>query len=244
MKYQQDDIVDVWDRVAESYSASSVAQPDYQANIHVMLQHIGNPSGKTMCEVGCGSAVISAVFGHKGAEISLVDKSSKALDFAQRTFNQEGLKAKYYLQDATDMEFPDGHFDVVWNAGVIEHFRDEGKIALIREMWRIVKPGGILLIMVPNKWDIPFVLGKWLAMWRKTWQFGYEDDLSSFQLRKLARLSGLSSFTVFAFNPIVGWWFLPYGNSLTKRLGLNTTAWHKRRCPLGHVLGLSARKSS
>ena len=242
MAYQQKDIIDVWNRVSESYSAEAVAQPDYQASIETIVKCIGDPSGKECVEVGCGSGVISAALGRMGAKTSLVDKSPKALDFARKHFEKNGITAEFHLQDATDMKFPDGNFDVVWNAGVIEHFTDEGKIALIREMWRVVKPGGILLIMVPNKWDIPFILGKWLAILRNTWPFGYEDDLSFFRLRKLAQRAGLCKFTVFAFNPIVGWWFLPYGNSITKRLGLNTLTWHQRRWPMGHVLCLSGRK--
>ena len=201
MVYQLDDIEAVWDRVAESYSACSVEGPDYQAVIRTILRNIGDPAGKTICEVGCGSGAISGVLGRMGAAISLLDKSQKSLDFARHCFEEQELKAEYYLQDATSMDFPDGKFDVVWNGGVIEHFTDEGKVALIREMWRIVAPGGVLLILVPNWWDIPFTVGQWLAKWRGTWRFGYEDDLSHLRLRKLARRSGLEEFRLHAFKP-------------------------------------------
>ena len=244
MAYQPDDVEAVWDSVAESYSQSAVLEPDYQAVIHTILRHVGDPTGKTICEVGCGSGMISAVLGRMGAKITLVDKSPKALDFARGHLRQQGLKAEYYLQDATGMDFADEKFDVVWNGGVIEHFTDEGKVALIREMWRIVSPEGILLILAPNRWDIPFSLAQRLAKRRGTWQFGYEDDLSYLRLRRLASRSGLSGFALFAFNPIVGWWFLPHGRSLMEKLGLNTTVWHRRRWPLGNVLCLSARKAA
>jgi len=132
---------------------------------------------------------------------------------------------------------------VVWNGGVIEHFTDEGKVALIREMYRITRPGGLLLIVVPNALDLPFRLGKWIAERRGKWIFGYEDDLSEGRFRRLAERAGLKQVDLSAHNPIVGWWFLPYGRWLTDRLGLNTTRWHAKQTRFGHALSLAARKS-
>jgi ubiquinone/menaquinone biosynthesis C-methylase UbiE len=109
MASQQNNIIDVWDRVSETYSADAVVQPDYQAQIHIMLRSIGNPSGNAMCEVGCGLGVISVALSHMGAKISLVDKSPKALDFAHKNFEKEEIKTEFHLQDATDMQFPDGN---------------------------------------------------------------------------------------------------------------------------------------
>lgn len=245
MAYQQKDIIGVWDRVSETYSADAVEQSDYQALIETIVECIGDPSGKTVCDVGCGSAAIDIVLSKMGAAVSLVDISTKALEFARKKFEEEGLAALYYNRDATkEMEFPDGKFDVVWNGGVIEHFNDEGKITLIQEMWRITKPGGLLLILLPNQWCIPFVLGKWMAQLRGTWRYGYEDDLTSKRLRRLAGKAGLTKFDIFTFNPIAGWWWLPLGRFLTRKINLNTTVWHKRRSTFGHVLALYARKAS
>jgi SAM-dependent methyltransferase len=140
------------------------------------------------------------------------------------------------------MGFRDGTFDVVWNGGVLEHFTDEGKAALIREMWRVTRPGGLLVILVPNAEDWPFRLGKWIAERRGKWIFGFEDDLSARRLRALAATAGVPCDECSAHNPIVGWWFLPYGRALTGRLGLNTRRWHARRSRFGHILRFVARK--
>jgi 2-polyprenyl-3-methyl-5-hydroxy-6-metoxy-1,4-benzoquinol methylase len=192
--------------------------------------------------VGSGSGTTSAILAGLGARITLVDISPRSLATARDHFKRLDLSAEYCLQNGLGMGFRDGSFDVVWNGGVIEHFSDEGKANLIREMWRVTRPGGLLVITVPNAMDLPFILGKKIAQWRGKWIFGYEDDLTVSRFRRLAALAGVTGATFQTHNPIVGWWFLPFGRAVTKRLGLDSPAWHARESRFGHVLTLSARK--
>jgi SAM-dependent methyltransferase len=232
----------VWDQVSERYRNIDLAAPDHRAFMERFLEWTGPPAGRSLCEVGSGSGTTSAQLAKMGGRITLVDISPKSLAFARRHFEGERLAAQYAIQDGLRLGFRDGIFDVVWNGGVIEHFTDEGKIALIREMYRVTKPGGLLLIIVPNAHDVPFRLGKWIAERRGKWIFGFEDDLSEGRFRKLAERAGLPGVEFSAHNPVVGWWFLPYGRRLTDLLGLNTTRWHARRARFGHVLAMAARK--
>lgn len=239
---QPSDIRSVWGKIAESYSAQNVTRPSYQAFLHVLLEATGVPQGRTYCEVGCGSGTTSAMLAQLGAIASLVDIAAEPLEFARRHFEQLGLAGTYYQQDALCMDLPDGVFDVVWNAGVIEHFYDPGKVQLIREMWRITRPGGYLFIAVPNQWDIPFAIAKKLAQWRGTWGYGYEDDLTFSRFSSLARDAGLDGYELFAYNPVVGWQFLPSGRRLTQLLGLDRLHRHTKRSRFGHVICLCAQK--
>jgi len=241
--YQQPDLVSVWDQVYERYRSIDLAAPDHRAGIERFLEITGPTAGRSFCEVGSGSGTTSVQLAKRGGKMTLVDISPKSLAFAKRHFEGERLPAQYAIQDGLRLGFQDGVFDVVFNGGVIEHFTDEGKIALIREMYRVVKPGGLLVILVPNARDIPFRLGKWIAERRGKWIFGFEDDLSEGRFRTLAERAGLTGVEFSAHNPVVGWWFLPYGRRLTDLLGLNTARWHARRSRFGHVLALAARKA-
>jgi SAM-dependent methyltransferase len=241
--YQQPDLVDVWDQVSERYAGIDLRAPDHQAMMERFLELVGPPAGRSFCEVGSGSGTTSGELARRGGRITLVDISPKSLSFARRYFQVEKLLARCALQDGLRMGFRDGAFDVVWNGGVIEHFTDEGKIALIREMYRVVKPGGLLLISVPNAHDWPFRLGKWIAERRGKWIFGFEDDLHEARFRRLAAAAGLREVEFSAHNPIVGWWFLPYGRKLTDLLRLNTVAWHRKKSRFGHALAMIARKA-
>jgi len=55
--------------------------------------------------------------------------------------------------DAEDLPFPDGYFDLVISREMIEHVEDDVK--LIKELRRVLCPGGHLLITTPNAFAYP-----------------------------------------------------------------------------------------
>lgn len=243
-KHQQPDIVTVWDKMAKNYASIEVTAPDHQAALRVILDRTGDPKGKWFCEVGCGSGIYSAYLAQLGGRVTLVDLSMKALAFAGSYFKKLGLQAQFCCQNGLQLGLRSDVFDVVWNAGVIEHFTDEGKVILMQEMWRVTRPGGMVLILVPNRWDLPYTFYKFITERRGNWPYGFADDLTLWRARELARQAGFEHVEVFAYNPVVGWWFLRRGQAITERLGLNTLVWHSKRTPFGHVICLVIRKPS
>jgi len=136
----------------------------------------------------------------------LLDLSPASLRVAVESFAAAGVPAPECFQmNVLKSDLPPGQFDIIWNGGVIEHFSDEGKALLIREMLRLAKPGGKVIIMVPNAWRWPFHLTQAWKKWRGTWSYGFEDDMSPRRLNRMARSLGLERTETYAFNPVVGW---------------------------------------
>lgn len=235
-------VAKIWDKESEGYKFNSDTQPNYLADFYHLRHCLGNVREKEILEVGSGSGQASAHLASKGAIVHLVDISSRSLKFCESYFNSKKLPVKLYLQDAFKMNFPKNSFDYVWNGGVIEHFKDKDKILMIRKMWKLVKPGGKLLITAPSAHDVFFMIAKKILQIRKKWAFGYEDDLTIDRMKKLAEMAGIRKYLIYSYNPIVGLWFFPYGREITNLLKMNTFDKHKLKSPFGHVIIFYAQK--
>ena len=71
--------------------------------------------------------------------------------------------------DACRLPFKDGAFDLVYSMGVLEHFKAADQEDLIKEQSRVLKPGGILMITMPNctLGSVRFVKTKFLDFFRE-----------------------------------------------------------------------------
>jgi MPBQ/MSBQ methyltransferase len=63
----------------------------------------------------------------------------------------EGLNAQFAVDDAMALSFPDASFDVVWSIEAGPHMPDKAQFA--KELLRVLKPGGILVVADWNQRD-------------------------------------------------------------------------------------------
>ncbi len=71
-----------------------------------------------------------------------------AIDWQERT----GLR--YTLGDARQLPYPDGRFDTVFASNILEHFPASETVTVLREWWRVLRPGGTLELVVPDSLGI------------------------------------------------------------------------------------------
>jgi ubiquinone/menaquinone biosynthesis C-methylase UbiE len=243
-EYQDPNVSNIWDKVAVNYDYDLYWNGlENHANLKVLLTHIGNPQEKKIIEVGCGSGFLSAALAKMGAQSTLLDISPEAIKVAVKAFTDLNLpEPEYYLEDALKSHIPSNRFDIAWNGGVIEHFFDNGKELFIKEMVRIVKPGGQVIILVPNSNCWPFqLIQQWMKM-RKTWSFGFEDDMSPGRLKKMCLRLGIRHIQVYAFNTVTGWQWIPKFGPILKRLGWETMERYCKRSWMGFVSVLVIQK--
>lgn len=65
--------------------------------------------------------------------------------------------------DVTRLPFRDGHFDMVISRSVIEHLPDP--VGSFREIARVLRPGGSVVVITPNKYDYVSVLAAFTPYW-------------------------------------------------------------------------------
>ncbi len=110
------------------------------------VMEFADHAGKELLEVGGGLGTDLAQFARHGARVTDVDLSAGHLTLAQENFRLRGLSGQFIHHDAESLPFPDNSFDVVYSNGVIHHTPNTQQV--IREVHRVLKPGGRAIIMV------------------------------------------------------------------------------------------------
>lgn len=242
---KREDVIQTWNKVSRIYDPIAYwANLGNLANFNVLLSHIGDLSQKRIVEVGCGSGLTSVAFAQRGATCALIDISRETLNVAVNSFVSSGLiEPECYETDALNSTVASDSFDVVWNIGVIEHFYDNGKKLLINEMLRMAKPGGLVIILVPNSWCWQFQLIQAWQKFRGTWLYGFEDDMSPRRLSRLCTEMGLSECVeaLYAYDPIEGWYRFPKISRIVS-FGFNKLEYHLKRSLMGFMSVLVLRK--
>ncbi|MBL9172289.1 MAG: class I SAM-dependent methyltransferase [Verrucomicrobiales bacterium] len=107
------------------------------------------PSQGRVLDLGCGAGPTLLELRRRGIDCVGVDASADMLEYAGQRLREHGLDSSGLLQsDCRQTPFPDAHFDAVLCIGVISYLPDY-ELAL-REIRRILKPGGLLIISWRN----------------------------------------------------------------------------------------------
>jgi len=173
--------VHVWERQWSRSSAKEMLENWSvmdQEVLQILRKEINQPEQRIL-EAGSGSGKISLLLAQDGHRVTLIDYSRAALSASQALYASAGVEAEFVHGSILDMPFPDGAFDVVWNAGVLEHFSPEEQRRALAEMRRVCRPGGRIITMNPNARCLLYRFGKWLAERRGSWPFGYEEPVVS-----------------------------------------------------------------
>ena len=115
-------------------------------------------AGKKLLEVGCGVGLDLARFARGGAECTGVDLSATAVRLAEANFRQQNLTSALRVMDGERLEFPDRTFDVVYAHGVLQYTADP--VAMVSEIRRVLKPGGVAILMVYNRVSWLYLMSK------------------------------------------------------------------------------------
>jgi SAM-dependent methyltransferase len=101
---------------------------------------------KSVLEIGCGRGGFASWLALQGGSVSAADFSETALRIAGEHFKSPRIS--WVQQDIQRLTFPEATFDTVISCETVEHVPDP-KIA-VRELARVLKPGGILVLTCPN----------------------------------------------------------------------------------------------
>ncbi|MES2933380.1 MAG: bifunctional 2-polyprenyl-6-hydroxyphenol methylase/3-demethylubiquinol 3-O-methyltransferase UbiG [Pseudomonadota bacterium] len=164
-------------------------------------------SGKKIIDIGCGGGILSESMAKKGAHVTGIDLSEKALKVADLHSLESGVKVHYELIAAEAMAAREPHsFDIVTCMEMLEHVPDPGSI--VSACAALVKPGGTIFFSTINRNPKSYlfaILGaEYLLRLLPKGTHDYGKFITPAELSQLVRNAGLTvnKMRGMSFNPI------------------------------------------
>src|SRR5574337_24137 len=145
------------------------------------LDRLGIQSGRLL-DVGCGPAVYTPDLTSRGFEVCGVDLAPDVVDRAREIMSHSPYEARAHFSvgDIEHLEFPDRTFDVVLVMGLFDYLPSD-KTALA-EIRRVLKPGGVALISLQNRYSYCTVVRSMAWPFRPVLRLLFGDRLKGREL--------------------------------------------------------------
>jgi len=186
-------------------------------------------AGKTVIDIGCGGGILAESMAKKGAHVTGIDLSEKALKVADLHSLESGVQVRYELIAAEDMaEREAGRFDIVTCMEMLEHVPDPA--AIVAACAKLVKPGGKIFFSTINrnpKAYLHAILGaEYLLRLLPKGTHDYAKFITPAELSQFARRADLTVDTLrgMGFNPLTKIYALNHDTSVNYLLACTKPA--------------------
>ena len=167
----------------------------------------GGLSGKHVVDVGCGGGILSESMAARGANVTGIDLSDKALKVAKLHLLESGHQVDYrkITVESLATEHPQ-HFDVVTCMEMIEHVPDPASV--IKSCAQLVKPGGWVFFSTinrnPKAYLFAIIGAEYILQLLPRGTHEYAKFIKPSELGHMARDAGLAEtkITGMTYNPI------------------------------------------
>jgi ubiquinone/menaquinone biosynthesis C-methylase UbiE len=153
----------VFDEKAENYDSQAITFGGRDNRNHAIkatrINELLRPESEdSILEIGVGSGLHADWLLKQNANIYYtgIDISSKLIENTGKLLSNFGERARLQQDNANDLSFSDGTFNGVFCAATLHHMEEPGHT--IKEMARVLKPGGRFVLMEPN-WIYPTNIG-------------------------------------------------------------------------------------
>ena len=182
--------------------------------------------GKTVLDIGCGGGILAESMAKKGANVTGIDLSEKALKVADLHSLETGVSVRYELiaAEALAAREPAG-FDVVTCMEMLEHVPDPA--AIVQACATLVKPGGHVFFSTlnrnPKSYLFAVIGAEYLLRLLPKGTHDYAKFITPAELAQYARNAGLSldALKGMGYNPLTQMYSLNQDTSVNYLVATN-----------------------
>lgn len=164
-------------------------------------------SGKTVLDIGCGGGILSESMAMKGAQVTGIDLSEKALKVADLHSLESGVQVRYELVAAEVMAAREpARYDIVTCMEMLEHVPDPA--AIVKACATLVKPGGMVFFSTlnrnPKSYLFAVIGAEYLLRLLPRGTHDYAKFITPAELSQYARKAGLQveALKGMSYNPV------------------------------------------
>jgi len=154
------------------------------------------PYLKTMnivLDIGGGDGRLAFLLSWHVKRVYCVDKEHRALVLGNMIVKDTGASVTFVTMDGQDIGFADNTFDLATMFDVIEHIPLSAVSLVLREVYRVLIPGGLLLLTTPNRRNLRSMLWGHRLNPKHHWEYTIHEAINAlvavgFQIRKVSGL--------------------------------------------------------
>lgn len=134
--------------------------------------------GDSVLEIGSGTGETSIALAQNGCVVTAIDFEPECIKLLEHVANHVGALVECVCEDVESPHFLSGRkFDKVFQAGFLEHYSYDERVALLRNWSRLCKKS--MISLVPNASSLAYRVGKSLQEKHGIWPYGLENPIHS-----------------------------------------------------------------
>jgi SAM-dependent methyltransferase len=148
-----------WKTIYDRRGVYETIHQQRRTRVLKLIDGLALPAGSRVLETGCGGGSLAVALAVRGHFVHATDVVAALVSFTQSLAVEAKAedRIRTSIADIRDLSFPDKSFDLVVALGVLPWIQPPLNPS-VREIARVLKPGGHMIATIDNRWRLNYIL--------------------------------------------------------------------------------------